>query len=97
MIATIQERIFYETKRKDRIYSWMTRNICTATTLDIARSESKDGSDPIFDWINTLTLDPQELEELQKKKEEPVQPKALNDEVGSMERLIGMFSNPMMG
>lgn len=96
MVATIQESMYFEQKRKDRIYSWMTRSICVATTLDVPRDTSK-SKDPINEWIQTLTLDPDELEQLKQIEEEKSNKSALNDEVGSMERLIGMFSRGQSG
>lgn len=87
MCASIEERLYWEQKRQDQVYTWMTRNIATAVTLDM-HGQSEDGTDPINDWLDKLTLDPQEQ---QQPKQEVKKEKVVDNGVGSFERLLGAF------
>lgn len=88
MCASIEERLYWEQKRKDQVYTWMTRNIATAVTLDM-HGQSEDGSDPINDWLAKLTLDPDEITHNPEQK--VVEKKVVDNGVGSFERLLAAF------
>ncbi len=92
MVASIEEYSYHRQRRKDQIYSWMTKNIATAVTFELHNVDEY-GNDPLSDWLDTLSLDPRDLEKVKdksQKKAEPVKPPTDNG-VGSFERLIAAF------